>query len=93
MSKKLALIIFAVVVLIGIVYLVSYNTGVRKYMRLRKEIDSLNVIVKGLEKENLQLQGNFDSLRNHDHYKIEKIAREKYNFKKAGETVITIEEK
>ena len=93
MSKRLALIIIGIVVLFGTTYLISYNTGVNKYLKLKKEIDSLNAIVKTLEQENQQLQSSYKALENHEHYKIEKIAREKYNFKKAGETVITIDEK
>lgn len=93
MTKRLALIIISIVVLLGTTYLISYNTGVIKYLKLRKEIDSLNAVVKTLEQENQQLKGSYKALENHEHYKIEKIAREKYNFKKQGETVITIEEK
>jgi cell division protein FtsB len=93
MSKKLAAIIVVIVMLTGIIYLVSYSTGFNKYLHLRKEIDSLNTVVKNLEQENHILQGNYDSLQNKVHYKIEKIAREKYNMKKPEETAISIDEK
>ncbi len=93
MSKRLALIIIGIVVLLGTTYLISYSTGLNKYLKLRKELDSLNAVVKTLEEENQQLKVGYKALENHEHYKTEKIARERYNFKKPNETVITIEEK
>jgi cell division protein FtsB len=93
MTKRMALIILGIVVLFGTTYLISNDKGVNKYFKLKKEVDSLNTVVKTLEQENQQLKDSYNSLVNHNEYRIEKIAREKYNFKRAGETVITIEEK
>ena len=93
MTKKHVYLILLLVFATGTVYLAFYNTGFAKYMHLRKEVDSLNIVIKNLEIENRALQGNYDSLSGKIPYKIEKIAREKYNMKKQNETVISVEEK
>jgi cell division protein FtsB len=62
-----------------------------KYVKLKKEISTLNEDIKKLTEENKTLKNEIDSLKKEIPAMIEKIAREKYDMIKEGERVIEIE--
>lgn len=85
-----ALFIF---LLIGLFYLVFNENGISRYLKLKNQLDSLNVQVNKVEDSNKKLHQSIDSLRSKVPAKIERVAREKYNMKRKGEKAIKIIEK
>jgi cell division protein FtsB len=78
---------------LGAFFLFTNDTGVIRYMRLSKQLDTLQQTQKNIEAQNVQLEGSIDSLQNKVPAKIGKLARERYNMKKPNETIIPVEEK
>lgn len=74
----------------GSLYLLFNNFGVIKYMKLKKEVDSLTQTIEEIKAENKRLESEIDSLKNLESVKIEQIAREKYNMIKPNEKKIDI---
>ncbi len=92
-KQFILLVILCVVYIGGTAYLVFNDYGIIKYNKVQAQVDSLAIEIQKLKDENLRLQGEIDSLENKVPAKIETIAREKYDMKKPGETIIEIEEK
>jgi cell division protein FtsL len=84
-NPKIKWKIFFVLVFIGLLYLFFNNFGVIKYMRLKKEVDSLTKQIEMIKAENKKLELEIDSLKNLIPEKIEQIAREKHNLIKPEE--------
>ena len=61
-------------------------------MKLANEIESLNMEIITLKKENENLNSEIDSLKKGIPAKIEKLAREKYDMIKEGEQTIEVKE-
>lgn len=74
----------------GSLYLLFNNFGVIKYIKLKKEVDSLTQTIEEIKSENKRLEAEIDSLKNLEPAKIEQIAREKYNMIKPKEKKIDI---
>ena len=91
-KKKIFLFLFLAIFLFGIFYLIFNENGLIKYVKLEKEINSLNEQLKMLEEENENLVNEIDSLKREVPAKIEQIAREKYDMIKEGETTIEVNE-
>lgn len=91
-KKKIFLFLFLAIFLFGVFYLIFNENGLIKYVRLEKEINSLNEQLKMLEEENENLVNEIDSLKREVPAKIEQIAREKYDMIKEGETTIEVNE-
>ena len=92
-SRKLIYGIIAVIFFAGILFLLFNEYGIVKYIRLNNQVSELNMKINEVEKENKQLQAEIDSLENKIPAKIEKVAREKYNMMRPGESKIVVEEK
>ena len=91
-SRKLIYGIIAVIFFAGILFLLFNEYGIVKYIRLNNQVSELNMKINEVEKENKQLQAEIDSLENKIPAKIEKVAREKYNMQRPGESKIVVEE-
>jgi cell division protein FtsB len=92
-KRKFVLYIFAAIIVIGFVYILLNEHGAFKYFNLKSEVDSMKVEFERVKLENERLKSEIDSLQKKIPAKIEQIAREKYNMKREGETVIEVEEK
>ena len=91
-KKKIFLFLFLAIFLFGVYYLIFNENGLIKYVKLEKEINSLNEQLKMLEEGNENLMNEIDSLKKEVPAKIEQIAREKYDMIKEGETTIEVNE-
>ncbi len=92
-NKKFKLYLFAVVFIIGLLYLLFNEQGLIKYLQLKSEINSLNEKIAKVDTLNKNLSQEIDSLRNKVPAKIEKVAREKYDMIRKGEKSIEVIEK
>ena len=88
--KGIFLYLIAVILIIGILYLVFNEHGFIKYSKLKKEVDSLNTQISNLQHDNELLKNEIDSLKKEIPAKIEKLAREKYDMIKDGERTIEL---
>lgn len=91
-KKKIFLFLFLAIFLFGVIYFIFNENGLIKYVKLEKEINSLNEQLKILGEENENLVNEIDSLKREVPAKIEQIAREKYDMIKEGETTIEVNE-
>ncbi len=89
-NNKFRVILFLVIIIFGGLYLLFNNYGVIKYMRLKKEVDSLTRQIEEIKLENKKLEAEIDSLKRYEPAKIEQIAREKYNMTKPTEKKIDV---
>ena len=87
-NKKIRFYVIASVVVIGTLYLLFNSYGVIKYVKVKSELEDLNVRISQLEEENRKLEVEIDSLKRNVHAKIEKIAREKYDMIRPNEKKI-----
>lgn len=92
-KRKFVLYLFIVIIVIGILYVLFNERGVIKYFGLKSQVDSMQVELGKVKLENERLKNEIDSLQKKIPAKMEQVAREKYNMKREGETVIEIEEK
>ena len=92
-KKKFIFYFFIAVLVIGVIYIFFNEHGALKYFSLKSEVDSMKVQLEKIKSENEQLRAEIDSLQKKIPSKIEQVAREKYNMKRKGETVIEVEEK
>ncbi len=89
-NNKLKLILFLIILLLGAFYLLFNKFGIIKYVKLKKEVDSLIYQTEEIKTENKRLEAEIDSVKNFEPSKIEKIAREKYNMTKPSEKKIDL---
>ena len=87
-NKKIRFYVIASVVVIGTLYLLFNSYGVIKYVKVKSELEDLNVRISQLEEENRKLEVEIDSLKRNVPAKIEKIAREKYDMIRPNEKKI-----
>lgn len=87
-NKKFRFYLITAVVVIGTLYLLFNNYGVVKYVKVKSELDDLNLRITQLEEENRKLEAEIDSLQKNIPSKIEKVAREKYNMIRPNEKKI-----
>jgi len=92
-KKKYVLYIFLAIIVLGIIYILFNERGVIKYMGLKSRVDSIQVELEEVKLENERLKNEIDSLKKKIPAKMEQVAREKYNMKREGETLIEVEEK
>ncbi|HZT21400.1 MAG TPA: septum formation initiator family protein [Verrucomicrobiae bacterium] len=78
-----ALVVLAIVLLIGL----SYLPLIHENERMRAEIDRLDAQLQAEEQKSQQLQGEIEALRN-DPQAVERLAREKLGYARPDETVI-----
>jgi cell division protein FtsL len=89
-NNKFRLILFLIIFVFGSLYLLFNNFGVIKYMKLKKEVDSLIQQTEDIKAENKRLEAEIDSLKRFDPSKIEQVAREKHNMTKPNEKKIDV---
>lgn len=87
-NKKTRFYIITVVVIVGTLFLLFNNYGVIKYVKVKSELEDLNLRITQLEEENRKLEAEIDSLKRNVPEKIEKIAREKYDMIRPNEKKI-----
>jgi cell division protein FtsL len=92
-SRKFIVLIVGLFFLAGILFLFFNEYGVLKFIKLNKQVNELNEQILKVENENKRLQAEIDSLENKVPAKIEKVAREKYNMMRPGESKVVVEEK
>jgi cell division protein FtsB len=92
-KKKLLLYLFVTIIVLGLLYIFFNERGMIKYFGLKSQVDSMQVELEQVKLENERLKNEIDSLQKQIPAKMEQIAREKYNMKREGETLIEIEEK
>jgi cell division protein FtsB len=92
-KKKMVLYTFLAIIILGLIYIFFNERGVIKYFGLKSQVDSMQVELEQIKLENERLKNEIDSLQKQIPAKMEQIAREKYNMKREGETLIEIEEK
>jgi len=92
-KKKLLMYLFIGIVVIGSLYIVFNERGLVKYFSLNSQVDSMQVELEKVKLENDRLKNEVDSLQKKIPAKMEQVAREKYNMKREGETLIEVEEK
>jgi cell division protein FtsL len=92
-KKKLILYLFIAILVLGLLYIFFNERGVFKYYSIKSQVDSMQVELDKIRIENEQLKNEIDSLQKKIPAKMEQVAREKYNMKREGETLIEIEEK
>lgn len=91
--RKLVAYIFIFILIVGLIFIFFNERGVVKYMGLKSRVDSIQVELEKVKLENERLKNENDSLQKKIPAKMEQIAREKYNMKREGETLIEVEEK
>lgn len=92
MKKKLVVrIVFGLLFLLVIGYLVFNENGFLKFMKLKKEINNLQIQIDSADQKLKSLQQEIDSLQTSQE-KIERVARERYDMKSPEENVIKIDE-
>jgi cell division protein FtsB len=84
-SPKL-LLIFSIILVLTATLLFA-NKGLWRHAKLRSEISSQQAKQKQLDDEQKILSKQVDQLKSEDPATIERIAREKYNMKRPGETI------
>jgi cell division protein FtsB len=90
---NIKLIVLIVIVFVGTVGVIFNEFGLLKFLRLQKEVNSINVDIKKEMDENKSLRNGIDSLERKVPAKIEKSAREKYGMARKGEKSIQVIEK
>ena len=79
------------VAVLAFVFIVLFSEhGLVDYIKLRRQLSSVNQSIGQLESENVQLKAQVDRLQKDDRY-LEELARQKYGFIREGEKVYRIE--
>lgn len=92
LNRKFIFEIILFVVVIGILaFLVFNQSGILKYINIKKEINNLDVQIRNAEEKIRLLELEIDSL-NTSKDKINRVAREKFHMMKSNERVLKIEE-
>ena len=92
-KRKIVAYIFVAILVVGILYILFNERGVIKYVGLKSRVDSIQVELENVKLENERLKNEIDSLKRKIPAKMEQVAREKYNMKREGETLIEVEER
>jgi cell division protein FtsB len=82
-NKKVLILLLLIPVLLFILF---NNKGVWQRYKLEREQKQINEMIKSEEEKHKQYQDEIQALKT-DKSKIEKVAREKYNMKRPGETI------
>lgn len=93
LEKKYYFIIGGLVFLMGVLFLLFSESGILKFMKLKKELNEVQTEIKQVETENRNLIKEIDSVKNKVPAKIEKVSREKHSMIRKNEKVIEVIEK
>ena len=92
-KKKLIYRILFLTVTLAVLAFITFNEyGLLKYLHVKKELKQLNDEILRSEERIKAMEAEIDSLKI-SKYKIEQVAREKYDMMKKNEKVFKIEEK
>lgn len=89
-KNKIKYFIFLIFFIAGLIYVLFNDSGLLKYLKLKKQLNELNEQISTVNSENKQIQDDIDSLQNKIPAKIEEVAREKYGMIRKGEKTIKI---
>lgn len=92
-KRKIIGYLFIAILVVGLIYILFNERGVIKYVGLKSRVDSIQVELENIKLENERLKNEIDSLKKKIPAKMEQVAREKYNMKREGETLIEVEER
>jgi len=92
-KNKLLLYLFLAIIILGWIYIFFNERGMVKYLNLKNQVDSIKIELENVKLDNERLKNEIDSLQKKIPAKMEQVAREKYNMKREGETLIEVEEK
>ena len=87
--QKVLKIVYAIFILLILVFLFNNDNGFIKYFNLKKEITELEQRINNAQLHIDKLNSEIDSLQNSD-YKIEQVARDKYRMKYESEIPVKI---
>lgn len=89
--KKIKFLLYSLLVLSIMAFLLFNEYGIVKYIKLKNEVDNLNLKIEQAENQIKKLTAEIDSLQNNN-FKIEKVAREKYHMLGESEQALNVEE-
>lgn len=92
-SRNTKIITAATAVFVVLVAFMAYKFGILRYIELKSETGTLKEQIDSTVARNKMLMSERDSLENKDRYKIERVAREKYNMLRKGEKVFKVVDK
>jgi len=92
-KNKLLMYLFLAIIILGLIYIFFNERGMVKYLNLKNQVDSIKIELENVKLDNERLKNEIDSLQKKIPAKMEQVAREKYNMKREGETLIEVEEK
>jgi len=84
---------FIIIILVTLIFSIFSNKGILQRIRLEQEKKFWIEKVDSLQKVQTQLKKELDALEKNNLETIEKVAREKYNFVKKGETIYKLKKK
>jgi cell division protein FtsB len=87
---NIKIVLVVLVVFMGTMFLLFNDFGILKFLKLKKEVSTLNEEIKNATEEIKVLKNQNDSLERKVPAKIEKSAREKYGMIRKGEKAIEI---
>jgi cell division protein FtsB len=87
---NIKVLLLVIIFFTGTLFVLFNEFGLLKYLRLKKEVDTINKEMMRVEGENKSLKNEIDSLERKVPAKIEKSAREKYGMVRKGEKSIEI---
>ena len=90
--KKIFFSLWIAIIIVGSLYIIFNENGLIKYYKIGSEVDSLNLRIENVEKENENLKNEVDSLKRKIPAKMEQVAREQYGMKKENEIRIEVKE-
>ncbi len=91
--RKPKLLLLSSVLVVLCMTLLFANKGIWRHIALSSEISDLTEIEATMAVEEAHLKEQVGRLKNEDAATIERIARERYNMKKDGETIFRLEKK
>lgn len=85
---KAAAIIFSLLIFAFILF---NDYGIVNYLKLKYKLDSINSDIEKVENNISKIEAEIDSLKT-SNFKLEKVARERYNMIRKGEKTLIIED-
>ncbi len=92
MNKKIKFVLYFSFFLLVLGFLIINESGFIERYRRESQLKTFQTQIDSLKKFSDSLQNEVDSLKT-SNKTIEKVAREKYNFRKPNEVIFEIEEK
>jgi len=84
--RRIAVILVAILALAGIASLFVTGRATSELQQSRKRVEALSAEIRQLEKENVRLRSEIDSVKSST-YAVERIAREDLGMSRKGEVI------